>query len=161
MQRAFKEVMAAAAGVGLDGITLTVRDASPPRRLLESSIGVDVAIRVPDGQDAKLVATLLTAERINVELASVGLPSAIITSAATVWTPPTISLAADVASMSQITRAVTSTSPFRYSAPNPSHFPTLGTSVATIPIAANDSTGQAVPMHMALLCSMIAVYTVL
>ena len=160
MQRAFKESMAAAAGVGLDGITLTVRDGSLSRRLLEPSIGVDVAIRVPDGQDAKLVATLLTAERINVELASVGLPAATITSAAAVGTRA-ISQAADVASMSQITRAATSTPLFRYSAPNPSPFPTLGTSVATIPIAANDSTGQAVSMHIALLCSMIAVYTVL
>ena len=160
MQRAFKESMAAAAGVGLDGITLTVRDGSLSRRLLEPSIGVDVAIRVPDGQDAKLVATLLTAERINVELASVGLPAAIITSAAAVGTRA-ISQAADVASMSQITRAATSTPLFRYSAPNPSPFLTLGTSVATIPIVANDSTRHAVPTHIALLCSMIAVYIVL
>jgi hypothetical protein len=88
VQQTFKEVMAVAAGLtrGDSGrVTLEVRDGG--RRLLASSVGVDVAINMPDAATARLAVTSLTAERINAGLAAANLPAATITSAAVVSTP--------------------------------------------------------------------------
>ena len=87
-QQAFKEVMAVAAGLARADsgrVTLTVRDGG--RRLLASSVGVDVTITMPDVASATRAAAALTAERINTELAAAGLPAVTITSAPAVSTP--------------------------------------------------------------------------
>ena len=88
VQQTFKEVMAVAAGLtrgDASRVALEVRDGG--RRLLASSVGVDVAINMPDAATARLAATSLTAERINAGLAAANLPAATITSAAVVSTP--------------------------------------------------------------------------
>ena len=88
MQQAFKEVMALAAGLarGDSGrVSLVVRDGG--RRLLASSVGVDVTISMPDAASAKLAVASLSQERINSGLATVGLPPATITSAPAVAAP--------------------------------------------------------------------------
>jgi hypothetical protein len=87
-QQAFKEVMAMAAGLTRSDsgrVALVVRDGG--RRLLASSVVVDVTIGMPDAATAKLAAASLTADRINAGLAAAGLPAATITSAPTVSTP--------------------------------------------------------------------------
>ena len=87
VQQAFKEVMAVAAGLARSDsgrVTLVVREGG--RRLLASSVGVDVTIGMPDAAAAKQAAALLTADRINAGLAAAGLPAATITSAPAVST---------------------------------------------------------------------------
>jgi hypothetical protein len=88
VQQTFKEVMAVAAGLtrGDSGrVTLVVRDGG--RRLLASSVGVDVTISMPDAASATRAVAALTADRINTGLAAAGLPAATITSAPAVSTP--------------------------------------------------------------------------
>lgn len=111
VKQRLQEVLAVASGLtkaDANRVELTARAAR--RRLLASSMALDVVVNMPDEATAKAATAALTKDTINSGLAAAGLPPATITSAAAMssraaalrppalWTAAALLLAAAVAS---------------------------------------------------------------
>jgi len=82
-QQAFKESIASAAGVDVPQVVITSIEAAtiPRRSLLAEGIEIDVEVEAEDAIAAESISSTLTAENMNAQLQSAGLPEAQVLSA--------------------------------------------------------------------------------
>jgi hypothetical protein len=87
-ERLFIQSISRAAGVNVSQVIIQVKEqAIPRRRQLSQGVSVNVQLAVEDSTVAKAVASKLTADNVNAELARAGLPSAELLSAPEIVLP--------------------------------------------------------------------------